>query len=303
VKKSASTDTLRHIRLDKIKKHSNTNEHKESELMLLNSDQNESNRDNTEQLNEEKSLIISLMKNIYFCSKNNISLNVYPNLCSLVSLQIRNNISDKISTLKPASLEKQSKPKSKYGSYKNPISGCDFLDSIASMIKNSLFEELNSSHYWSIMIDEANSIDDKHLAIVGKYIANNMPIMKYLGLIDLKTTDSENIYNKIKLFCISNEITYQNIIHFGSDGASNMTGYKSGIAARFKKINPFISSNHCISHRLHLAGKDASDEVFYFQKYEKTLQEIYGYFSRSYTRQNILKLMQVINYFPNYSNY
>ena len=82
-----------------------------------------------------------------------------------------------------------------------------------------------------------------------------------------------------------------------------MTGYKSGIAARFKKMNPFISSNHCISHRLHLAGKDASDEVFYFQKYEKTLWEIYGYFSKSHTRQNILKLMQVINYFPNYSNY
>jgi len=50
-----------------------------------------------------------------------------------------------------------------------------------------------------------------------------------------------------------------------------MTGYKSGTDARFKKMNPFISSNHCISHRLHLAGKDASDEVFYFQKYEKTL--------------------------------
>src|SRR5947208_2416596 len=58
------------FRIDKIKKHSNSNEHKESELMLLNSDQNESNRDNTEQLNEEKLSIISLMKNIYFCSKN-----------------------------------------------------------------------------------------------------------------------------------------------------------------------------------------------------------------------------------------
>ena len=66
-----------------------------------------------------------------------------------------------------------------------------------------------------------------------------------------------------------------------------MTGYKSGVAARFKKMmNPFISSNHCVSHRLHLAGEDASDEVIYFQKYEKTLQALYGYFSRSHKRQN-----------------
>jgi hypothetical protein len=284
------------FRIDKIKQHLNTNEHKESELMLLNSNQNESNRDNTEQSDEKKTIISLIMSN-YFSSKHNISLNVYSDLCKLVSLQTRNNVSDKISTLKPASLEKLSKPKSKYGSHKNPIAACDFLDSIASVIKNSLFEELNSSPYWSVMIDEANSIDgNKHLAIVGKYITNNMPIMRYLGLINLESTDSENIYNKIKLFCISNEISYQNVIHFGSDGASNMTGYKSGVAARFKKMNPFISSNHCISHRLHLAGKDASDEVIYFQKYEKTLRELYGYFSRSHKRQNILKLMQVINY-------
>ena len=51
---------------------------------------------------------------------------------------------------------------------------------------------------------------------------------------------------------------------------------------------------------MHLTEEDASDEVIYFQKYEKTLRALYGYFSRSHKRQNILKLMQVINYFPNY---
>src|SRR6266511_1536001 len=188
------------FRLDKIKAHSNSNEHKKSESILLVSD--------TEQSNGEKLSIISLMRNIYFCSKHNISLK-------------------KISTLKPASLEKPSKSKSKYGSYKNSIAGFDFLDSIASVIKNSLFDELNSSPYWSVMIDVANSVDDdKYLAIVGKCIANNMPIMRYLGLINLDSTVGENIYNQIISFCVSNEISYHQIIHFGSDGASNMTGMK-----------------------------------------------------------------------------
>ena len=61
-----------------------------------------------------------------------------------------------------------------------------------------------------------------------------------------------------------------------------------------------MSSNHCISHRLHLAGKDASEEVIYFEKYEKTLKNLYGYFSKSHKRQQILKLMQVINYHYNF---
>jgi hypothetical protein len=74
-----------------------------------------------------------------------------------------------------------------------------------------------------------------------------------------------------------------------------MTGNKNGVATRLKKINPFMSSIHCISHRLHLAGKDASDEVEYFQKYERILQNLYSYFSRSHKRLNLLKLMQEIN--------
>jgi hypothetical protein len=54
-----------------------------------------------------------------------------------------------------------------------------------------------------------------------------------------------------------------------------------------------MSSNHCISHRLHLAGKDASEEVRYFEEYENTLKNLYGYFSKSYKRQKLLKMMQV----------
>ena len=72
-----------------------------------------------------------------------------------------------------------------------------------------------------------------------------------------------------------------------------LLGYISGVAARLKKINPFMSSNHCVSHRLHLAGKDASEEVRYFERYENTLKNLYVYFSKSYKRQKLLKMMQV----------
>ena len=80
--------------------------------------------------NKEKLQIISLIRNIYLCSK-----------------------------YKPPSLEKPSKSKSEYGSYKNPMADFELLDNIASVIKQSLFEELNSSLYWSLMIDETNSIE------------------------------------------------------------------------------------------------------------------------------------------------
>ena len=229
------------LRVGRIKEHMKTNEHKKSEESLK--------PNATRQLSTEKLGIISLMRTSYFCSKNNISLNTYPGLCSLISLQIENSneliISDNASTLKPASLEKPSPSKSKYGSYNNHISGFDFLDSIAYTIKKSLFEELNSSVYWSIMIDETNSVDnDKYLAIVGKYIINNIPYMRYLGMVNLDSTNSESIFDQIKSFCASKGISYHNIIHFGSDGASNMIGMKL-IKSLFNyaKIKNFFLTN------------------------------------------------------------
>jgi hypothetical protein len=218
------------LKLERIRRHLRISEHKKSEE-LAEAEQIQANTVPINQPSKKKLSIISLMMDVYYCSKHNLSLNIYPDLCNLVSLQIKNNnnssISDNIFTLKPASLEKPSPHKSKYGSHTNPKAGFEFLDNISYVIRKTLFEELSSSIYWSIMIDETNSIDnDKYLAIVSKYFINNIPYMRYLGLINLNSTDSENIYNQIISFCISNEISYQNLIHFGSDGASNMIGIK-----------------------------------------------------------------------------
>ena len=56
--------------------------------------------------------------------------------------------------------------------------------------------------------------------------AGDMPIpyMRYLGMINLESTDGENIFNQIISFCNDREISSHRIIHFGSDGASTMVG-------------------------------------------------------------------------------
>jgi hypothetical protein len=165
------------LRLSGIKKHSNSNAHKMFELFEIGF---------INQLSTEKLTIISLMQIIYFCSKKNISLKVYPDLCNLMYLQTKNKVTnDKKFNLKPASIAKPSSSKSIYGSYANDKSGFEFLECIVSVIQKELFEELNSYPYWSIMIDETNTINNKYLAIVGKYMVDNIPYMRYLGMIGI----------------------------------------------------------------------------------------------------------------------
>jgi len=48
--------------------------------------------------------------------------------------------------------------------------------------------------------------------------------MRYLGMINLEETDALYIFNQIDLFTSSKNLNFNSLIHFGSDGASNMTG-------------------------------------------------------------------------------
>ena len=117
------------------------------------------------------------MMNAYLCSKENLALNIYSKLCKLMSLQIKNEkglvIGDKNYSLKPASIKKPSLPKSIYGSHTNDKSGFEFLESIVSVIQKNLFEELNLSPHWSIMIDETNTItNNKNTAVIDDYEAS-----------------------------------------------------------------------------------------------------------------------------------
>jgi len=214
-------------RLENLKNHIKTNEHKESED-LAKPQQTKIIINFAKQLGIDKLNIISLMRNVYFCSKKYQAINIFSDLSKLVNLQIKNNkeyiISDKTSILKKPEFEKNS-TKSSYGSYMNSNAGNEFLESICCIIEDELFEELNNSKFWSIMIDESNTIvDNKHLAIVSKHLINNIPYMRYLGMINLEETDASYIFNQMKSFISLKNLNINSLIHFGSDGAATMIG-------------------------------------------------------------------------------
>ncbi len=100
--------------------------------------------------------------------------------------------------------------------------------------------------------------------LVSKHIENNVLILHYLRLIELNDCSANNITAYIKSFLL-------------------------------KKENPFMTSVHCIAHRLHLVGQDAAKEVTYFKEYEIICKQLYGYFSGFYKQMQNLKLMQDMN--------
>ena len=83
---------------------------------------------------------------------------------------------------------------------------------------------------------------------------------------------------------------------FGSDGASVMTGRRSGVATRMRERSPHLVNIHCMAHRLNLCSSQASKDVPYLKTFEKTCCDLSYFFggSKSGNRKCELEEIQKI---------
>ncbi|GBB98166.1 hypothetical protein RclHR1_03150029 [Rhizophagus clarus] len=192
------------------------------------------------QLGVKKSCIIALlMRNTYFCSKQNLAFNIFSDINNLVEYQINNYNEINYQTLPTQvllpPLYSQTLPltstTSNYTTYKNLKAGLKFIKSISYVIKHQVIAEINKSTGWSIFLDENITITiDKHLAILSKHMVGNEPILRYLGMVNLEKYDANLITKDIEIFLNAKGILFQFLYHIESDGISVMTGKNNGVA-------------------------------------------------------------------------
>lgn len=68
-----------------------------------------------------------------------------------------------------------------------------------------------------------------------------------------------------------------------SDGASNMTGARSGLSTLMRqKVNTELVNVHCLCHRLELAFRDVVKKVKLYDKLMTLLIGLYYFYKKSY---------------------
>lgn len=76
----------------------------------------------------------------------------------------------------------------------------------------------------------------------------------------------------------------------GSDGASNMTGIKSGLSTLLREnISKEIVNVHCLCHRLKLSFRDVFKKVKVYDKMMTLLIRLYYFFNKSYKNKHSLQ--------------
>ncbi|CAM1299786.1 Uncharacterised protein at_DN1338 [Pycnogonum litorale] len=70
-----------------------------------------------------------------------------------------------------------------------------------------------------------------------------------------------------------NDLVMEDMVGLSTDGASVMTGVRTGVAKRFKDEVPNLITSHCMAHRLQLvAEKAANCDIGILNQFAKSLK-------------------------------
>lgn len=113
-------------------------------------------------------------------------------------------------------------------------------------------------------------------------------------MVDLSDGTADSIEKALLDVCRECEIPISIVFSFGSDGASVMTGRRSGVATRMKTHNPEIVSLHCDAHKLALASSQVAEHLSYLRTFDSHLVTLYYHFNNSPVREAALHEVQKI---------
>ncbi|CAJ0853301.1 8676_t:CDS:2 [Entrophospora sp. SA101] len=314
MKSEWATKGCTYMKMDYINRHRRSPQHRQAIKMTEPAETIIKTEVINRSLGSELNNTIMQMRNLYFLSQHNLDINIFPGLVALVNYQKINEnriISDEpLSLLRSPTinntnatkfqtvqlLQQSSSPSiatattnintfSSFSNYiyTNPLASYEFLKSVARPIEEAVIKEINSSSCWSLLVDESNikASSEKTLTFISKHMVNDIPILRYLGMMRVGDSSSESLFEAIEAFILDKGLNKVKLAHFGSDGASTIV--------LLKKRNPYLTSNHCIAQRVHLALEDAANQVSYFENYKSILKGTYTFFSSYYKRIYELK--------------
>lgn len=263
------------IQKNSIERHGLSSEHKQAEKDLLKESGDTSKTYDSDVNEEDDSISVTdddskLFRTIFYVSKEELPSD---KVNSLIELQNLNGANIKYKNLSYVTI--------------NDIQSC-----ISSIIQRSLIEEILQSDTYAIMIDESTDLAvQKHLSICVRYVKSGEAVTRFLANVAVEDGKAHTIVSHLTNLGLDPA----KILSLATDGASTMTGKKTGVGVQMKsKYSPFSVQTHCIAHRLNLAVTDSIKKLDTLKKFQDNFNSLYHFMSGSSNRtsklQNIQKL-------------
>jgi hypothetical protein len=167
-------------------------------------------------------------------------------------------------------------------------------DMIGSQMRSKLCAEIiKSDSKIALIIDESTTISTKSVLILYvRAVVCHQVTSFFLDLAELDGCDADSILtallNTLNMHGFDDDFLSQHLIAVCSDGASVMTGHKSGVLQKLAVKYPRIILWHCLCHRIELTVSDTLEEVGGINHFKSFMDKLYTVYSLSAKNQREL---------------
>uniref|UniRef100_UPI00358E6B22 uncharacterized protein isoform X4 n=1 Tax=Myxine glutinosa TaxID=7769 RepID=UPI00358E6B22 len=148
-----------------------------------------------------------------------------------------------------------------------------------------LVEDLKLSSGFSILCDKATDITmNKVFCVNVRFLnANNEPVTRFYCLIPVEEGDATGLYASLESTLQKDELHWDKVIGYASDGENLMQGAKNSLLTRMEEAAPNLFVLKCYCHTFHLVAEHASKVLS--KTADQLIHDVYNYFKMSPNRQ------------------
>lgn len=160
--------------------------------------------------------------------------------------------------------------------YTSPEIQNELLKIMSQILVRGISEDIRNSLYYALMADETTDVSNREqLVICIRWIDELLEVHEdFIGLYQIDDTGAKTISDSIQDVLLRLNISLSQCRGQTYDGASAMSGQKTGVQKRIKDQQPKALYNHCHGHRLNLACSDSIKRVKIMCDALDTTQEI-----------------------------
>ena len=181
--------------------------------------------------------------------------------------------------------------------YSSTKSAYGFLDAMSEIIDENITAKMKQSPTITVLCDESTDIVVHHKLAINIRVVNPttlMPTTHFLTDVYLDHGTGKGIYDAVEHELTKRGIPVTKVFGLGTDGATVMTGRKTGVTGQFLKVNPHLQNTHCGAHCVALVSEQAATSNKSIQDFKETVTSIYYYFKHSAQRVHEIKALQEV---------
>ena len=247
----------------KFKEHESSNCHKDSMIVTVDLPSSVKDiaetlqRELTKQKSENRQMLLKILSNIRFLARQSIAIRGdgdEENSNFIQLFKLRGEDDPKFAKW----LEK------KTDKYVSADIQNELLKVMGLQVLRDIATSLHSAEFYSIMVDETTDVSNKEQAVLCfRWISDDLIAHEdFVGLYGIENTEAKTLVNMILDVLTRLNLSIKKLRGQCYDGASAMSGPRSGVAKQIRDLESRAVYTHCYGHSLNLACMDTNYKEF-----------------------------------------